>query len=733
MKKSIFTLFFVLASFVSINAHAWESERIEKIQEGITYKNILKYSGSGFIRLHILECDLEDERVSVEVMTAKDGSSGLDTTKSMAENSGAVAAVNGDFFNVGSLPTNSIGMVFKEGELVSSPSRDLWATFAVESSGSVLMDYFGFEGKITSPQGYVTELYQINKVPSTGGAITMLTKKWGEKVTLSDNMSAMLISGDEVLEIVSQKGEISFGDADKMLITNHAVNGFFGNFEVGDEVKIEYVISGDSQNIKEAVGGNTLLVKDGKEAYFNHNASGKAQRTALGVNKEGTTLYMVVCDGRTAKVPGLTQNQMAQELINLGVHTAINLDGGGSSTMVYRNDFSGKWDVLNTYTSLRKVSNSVGIFNKTEQLNIPYTGRIKPASKTVLKGDYIEIYYKFTDKNGHIVYPENGDAVAIKTDGKNDTISGNKVYFNEGGPRKIYVTFDGVTLTDDVYVLDEVSNILIYPENITVKKGEEISCSVTVWDGVGNKAYVHPEAIDWISDDVKVTDGKVGYGEGYIGVEIDGVYAYASVNGGKTPKNTQYKSSFERGIIEGGKTVRISAGSSQFTTIADMIRTLNFEYTLEGADKLYLLRTPIMRNLLYNAINKYSENTLDGTKIISLNSEKGGISQNGQIDKILKWENITQKNIVIVTENNLSGLTEEEATLFADILDKLSKNGKNIFYLYNDQKSRIYFEDGITFIGYPDVTKDNSEGGVLGVGTIIEFYIKNEEISFSFK
>ena len=731
MKKFIFSFLTVFLLFSSICAHAWDMEKVEKLQEGITYKNILRYQDSGFLRLHILECDLTDERVSIGVITSKDGSSYLDTTKKMAEDSGAVAAINGDFFNVGTKRTNALGMSYIGGELISSPSKDLWATFALTDKGNILMNYFGFTGKIVSPQGYETELYQINKVPVTGGAITMLTNKWGDTVTLDENMSAMLISGDEVLEIISAKGEISFGDADKMLVTNHSVNGFFENFTPGDEVIIEYEIMGANEKISEAIGGNTLLLLDGKEAYFNHNVSGKAQRTAVGINKDGTKLYMLVSDGRTASVSGLTQNQMAEEMIKLGAYTAINLDGGGSSTMVYRNDFSGSWDVLNSQTTLRKVSNSLGIFNKTEYIGKAVNGEIKISADTVLKGDYLEIYYKFTDKNGHIVYPE-GDVI-IKTDSAKDKVVGNKVYFNEGGLKNITVSYDGVSAEGQVYVLDKVSNILIYPENITIKSGETENCSLTVWDIDGKKAYVHPESVDWIADGVKVNNGKIGYGTGYVGVEIDGVSAFASVNGGKIPEGGRYKSNFENGQIDGAKVVRISSGSGQFTSIADMIRTLNFEYSQEDADELYLLNTPIMRDIKFNKINAYSEKTLFDTKFVTINSEKGTINSNGQIEKILELEDAKEKNIVIITKTNISGLPSEEAILFKDVLDRLSKKGKNLFYLYSDDKIRCVYEDGVNYISYPKVSRENSNDGILGKGTNVEFYVKDGEISFSFR
>lgn len=57
-------------------------------------------------------------------------------------------------------------------------------------------------------------------------------------------------------------------------------------------------------------------------------------RTAVGLSEDGTTLYMVVADGRREGVPGLTLAKLARFMADdLGACTAINLDGGGSSAM----------------------------------------------------------------------------------------------------------------------------------------------------------------------------------------------------------------------------------------------------------------------------------------------------------------------------------------------------------------------------------------------------------------
>jgi hypothetical protein len=59
---------------------------------------------------------------------------------------------------------------------------------------------------------------------------------------------------------------------------------------------------------------------------------GRYPRAALGV-AEGR-LLAVCCDGRGRQDAGLTLSELAGELVRLGAHTAINLDGGGSTSLV---------------------------------------------------------------------------------------------------------------------------------------------------------------------------------------------------------------------------------------------------------------------------------------------------------------------------------------------------------------------------------------------------------------
>jgi hypothetical protein len=62
---------------------------------------------------------------------------------------------------------------------------------------------------------------------------------------------------------------------------------------------------------------------------------GRYPRAALGVSSE--SLVALACDGRRSNVDGgLSMVELAEVMVELGVESAINLDGGGSTTLVHR-------------------------------------------------------------------------------------------------------------------------------------------------------------------------------------------------------------------------------------------------------------------------------------------------------------------------------------------------------------------------------------------------------------
>ena len=86
-----------------------------------------------------------------------------------------------------------------------------------------------------------------------------------------------------------------------------------------------------------AIGTSYSLVQYGKINLENYekyaHATQKHPRTLLGQKKDGT-FVLVVVDGRATSNAGVTAQQSAEIMSDLGCYNAVNLDGGGSSTMV---------------------------------------------------------------------------------------------------------------------------------------------------------------------------------------------------------------------------------------------------------------------------------------------------------------------------------------------------------------------------------------------------------------
>ena len=122
-----------------------------------------------------------------------------------------------------------------------------------------------------------------------------------------------------------------------------------------------------SGKIYNAISGSHMLIVEG-EPIEGLDSEIPAPRTALGVDFGPDRLVIVVVDGRQPFYSeGATLTQLADLMIEYGVYTAMNMDGGGSSTLVIENE-RGKSEVLNSPIDShipgreRPVANHLGVY-----------------------------------------------------------------------------------------------------------------------------------------------------------------------------------------------------------------------------------------------------------------------------------------------------------------------------------------------------------------------------------
>jgi hypothetical protein len=117
--------------------------------------------------------------------------------------------------------------------------------------------------------------------------------------------------------------------------------------------------------LRQILGGSQMIVSNGLALdYTSRFATNRHPRTAAGIDRTGTRLTLMVVDGRQPKLSvGMTLRELSKEMIRLGCYSAINLDGGGSSTMVYRDPNTHALKVINSPSDTREraVAEALGI------------------------------------------------------------------------------------------------------------------------------------------------------------------------------------------------------------------------------------------------------------------------------------------------------------------------------------------------------------------------------------
>jgi uncharacterized protein YgiM (DUF1202 family) len=131
----------------------------------------------------------------------------------------------------------------------------------------------------------------------------------------------------------------------------------------------QFTVDEAPSKVFNAVSGDRVVVAKGATVK-NLAAQTPSPRTAIGLNKSGRWLVLMVVDGRQdGYSEGVTFPELADLLISYGVYTGVNMDGGGSSTMIIRG-VDGKARLLNSPIDQnipgkqRSVANHLGLYIK---------------------------------------------------------------------------------------------------------------------------------------------------------------------------------------------------------------------------------------------------------------------------------------------------------------------------------------------------------------------------------
>ncbi len=291
----------------------------------------------------------------------------------IANDAGAVAAVNGDFFDINN-SNAALGVGIKDGELIQSPhSEPAWrqssAIFTEDGIGDIGEVFF--QGTITTPDGPLP-LDGVNKPTLKADGIEAFTPLWGTYCRCRATQGATAVTEVEVRDntvvaVRDAAGEGAIPADSRILVGRDGGAAALKALAPGDRVTIDYrARTAEDQKIHAAINGRQLLVVDGvaQKASAGNNTPA-APRTALGFSQDGRKMFLLSADGRQpAFAEGLGLDELANMMVELGAWSAVNLDGGGSTTIVAREPGSTTVQLENRPSdgAERNVPNGLGLF-----------------------------------------------------------------------------------------------------------------------------------------------------------------------------------------------------------------------------------------------------------------------------------------------------------------------------------------------------------------------------------
>ena len=381
--KKIISVFFIGATLsilpTSVGAAVTIFERVhsKNILNGLTYEERSRVTDEGLLYIHTLKVDLTRPYLSLRPVYEQDDYGLKVRTSTLLEKTGALAGVNADFFGMTGQYSASFGPIIKDGDLISVSSlinkeANGFASFYLNENNSPFITYITSDIEFLNDGKKNIEVYAINKITDMVMPIIITDKAFNSTADIDsrfDNLVKVVVE-DGFITYISEKGEtVLIPDGGYALVMSSVTaDGYYNVFKQGQSASLKVNAHIDINNMSTGIGGGARVLLNGELANDSNSIiKGRQPRTAIGINKEKNELYMVVIDGRGQSI-GATHEELAEILLNLGAYDAMHFDGGGSSTMVLKDDKDDKVNVVNTPSdgAERKVINSFGIFDDSE-------------------------------------------------------------------------------------------------------------------------------------------------------------------------------------------------------------------------------------------------------------------------------------------------------------------------------------------------------------------------------
>lgn len=507
-----------------------------QVSSGVTYSNAAYQNAGGNQSINILDINTTDPYTKLEVGIPNPINK-LMTTTSRAnlprtDGNRVVGAVNGSFFE------NRVPMylIAKDNALynagIVSDGTDKYVnepiTFGVLADGTPEIDYYNLNMRVQyKDKNY--PLSGMNRIrnndelilytPSNDDGYTNTNSTGTEFVIVTDQekLNEPLKFGDQLTGKIQQIRP--YGDTTN---TKIPANGFVLSFKgkmwndrlqsltIGDQISVSLAIDSKWMNAQYMLASGPMLVKDGSVFITMDENSSRARerapRTAVAIDQSKKRVFLVTVDGRNPGISsGMTIREFAEYLVKLGADRAINLDGGGSTTLSARQYGQNQVSLMNRpsdgfergiATVLQAVSTSP--IGEPTQLKA-----VKKQEGKLLVGSSLDIGVDYVLDQYFNSLPFTTSDVKISLTSDMATVSGMKITGAKKGDGKIIVQVGNATQELSLSVVDSIDRFTLNEVNSVLTIGQAHKFTASALDASGQPLIYDQKLVEWsVSNDI---------------------------------------------------------------------------------------------------------------------------------------------------------------------------------------------------------------------------------------
>ncbi|OAH59685.1 hypothetical protein AWH48_00840 [Domibacillus aminovorans] len=362
MKRFQIWLLVLMLVFPSLASAAVTDEFA--VSNGVTYTEIVE-EGTTKQSIRVMEIDAADPYTKIKASVPDPLNQLIQTSKQVLEASQegneVIGAINGSFFNRQPMPLYFVAIdnhLVNGGTIESGIDQfvNVPLAFGMNKNGKGQIDEYtttftythsGQTGTIAGHNGQRSLNTMMVYTPNFSDGTTV-TNPYGYEVIVSGaGADPSLRFGESITgKVVGFRpyGEINGAKipADGFVLSAHGTKTeALLNMKIGDTVSVSTNIDENWQNAEFMIGSGPMLVKDGKMALSmdpnSARARERAPRTAVAIDKTGDKVAFITVDGRQSGYSaGMSLSEFAVYIQSLGYDRALNMDGGGSTTMLAR-------------------------------------------------------------------------------------------------------------------------------------------------------------------------------------------------------------------------------------------------------------------------------------------------------------------------------------------------------------------------------------------------------------